>query len=245
MANEALEKIEFSKGDERYRILIEYDEFPENPRTMSGDSPIGLFAIPNDSRCTHLCDNKWDHKVSRWLLVPYDDEKGEQKIPFFHGDPTEGEEASVTPIAVWSLGKGEHGPGTIQIYIGRYLNGDTWDSGQVGWVFSTAEAWKERQGTDWVETVENLKRLEEMVRDELKEYGQYCRGQCYRYSFEKYVPECEHGHGEEWVDADGTFDACGGFIGEYPTYGGCVEAACWEAGIECPEKFKPREVKAA
>lgn len=239
--NEALETIEFKKGRKKYRILVKYDETPENPRTISGESPMGCFAIPKESRSNGFCEDEWDYTVDASLLRPLDS----GKIPLFHGDPEDGLEPEVETIGIWPLGKGEHGPGTTQLYLGRFLNGDTWDSGQIGWVFATAKTWKEWQGTDWVDNAENQKKLLEIVEAELEEYACYVRGSCWRYEFEKWIPACEHGHGGEWTDTDGTFDGCGGFTGEYPSYGGAIEAACESAGIECPAQFKEKEVKAA
>lgn len=247
MSSYVAETIEFEKGGAKYRVLIEQDEFPENPRTMSGDTPMGLFAISKESRCSRYCDEKWDYLVDASLLRPLDEHDPLNTIPLFHGDPEDGLEPEVKPIAIWRLGKGEHGPGTAHFYIGGvnpFLG--HFDSGQVGWVFATAEAWKTWQGTDWVETRENLKHLEEIVEGELREFTNYIQGNCWSYRIEKLLPECEHGHGEEWVDAS-EFDTacCGGFIGEYPDYGGCVANAFEEIGLPCPEKYKERVTECA
>lgn len=239
--NEAVETIEFKKGGKRYRILLKYDEFPEDPRTMSGDSPMGLFLIPKSSQSSELCDEKWDSVVDRSMVVPLPS----GKIPFFHGDPEDALEPSVEDvIGIWPLGRGDHGPGTTQLYLGSgplACDPGGWDSGQVGWVFATAKVWKTWQLTDWEDTPENQKHLREIVESELEEFACYVRGCCYRYEFERFVPQCDHGHGDEWTDADGTFDGCGGYIGEYPTFGGAVEDACEAAGIACPAKYKERK----
>lgn len=240
MSDTALETIEFEKGGNKYRILVKYDRFTQNPRTMSGYSPIGLFAIPKGSKCADMCDEKWDYVVDEWLLTPNKD----GQVPFFHGDAEWGEEASVAPIFLGPLGKAEHGPGSRLLYVGRTLNGDTWDSGQIGWVFSTAEAWEAWGHGKWIDTLENVEKLERMISAELKEYAQFLRGECYRYEFEKLVSGCEHGHEDEWVDADATFYGVCGFVGEYPTYGGCIRDACDQAGIPVPDKFKEREKRA-
>lgn len=247
MSRYVAETIPFEKDGKQYRVLIEQDECPDNPRTMSGDSPMGLFAIPRESRCSQYCDKEWDYVVDHWLLMPTDPADPFHTIPLFHGDPAEGEEPSVKAIAIWRLGKGEHGPGTTHFYIGGvnpFLG--HFDSGQVGWVFATAEAWKTWQGRDWVESVENLETLEAIVEGELEEYSNYLQGNCWEYRVEKLLPECEHGHSEEWVDAEEFSDVrSGGFIGSYPDYGGCVANAFEEIGLPCPEQYKEKEAKAA
>jgi hypothetical protein len=80
--------------------------------------------------------------------------------------------------------------------------GDRWDSGQVGWIFTTPET-IENTGApqdSWAEQLSN----------EVDEYSKWASGECYGYVVSRRVKTCACGECEDWE----TTEACGGFIGQ-------------------------------
>lgn len=254
MSDMTVETIEFEQDGIKKRVVIQYDQDGPNPRA-DWDAPMGIFAIPEDSRDSHYAHKRKaksrtgigvDHEddlVDRWWLIPNKDDK----VPYFDGDPCpcedkedctcgrngQGEEPGVKALDYFRLGKAEHGPGTVHLYIGGVdAQAGRFDSGQIGWVYSTAERWKYWQGSDWVDTVENRAKLREIIEAELKEYSAFCRGEVYGYTVEKWLPPCEHGHGGEWVD-DEPIQSCWGFVGDKDY---AIEAAFEAVGVPNPRK---------
>lgn len=219
-----VETIEFERDGVRRRLLIEYDEHCSNPRGDL-DEPLGTTV---SSKGTDYVD----HTVDHWRLMPEKD----GKIPYFHGYENGEREFfgdHEEPIRVMALHKSEHGPGTVHLYPSETIGRTGWDSGQIGWVYVTHDQWKHWQGEDWVDTPENQETLERIVRAELEEYAAWCRGSCYAFRVERFLPACEHGHSAEWIDDD-DYETCGGFIGEYPEYGGAMEEGCSACDIQNP-----------
>jgi len=79
--------------------------------------------------------------------------------------------------------------------------GSTWDSGQVGWIFTTPES-VELTGAP-------LDSLEKQLKSEVEYYSKWASGQCYGYVFEE-RNGCTHCGHEEWEEVE----SCYGFIGE-------------------------------
>jgi len=82
-----------------------------------------------------------------------------------------------------------------------------WDSGQVGWIFvSHAKAIEEMQVQEL--TPEVITQVEEILRDEVRVYDQYLRGDVYWFVLEELHgcddPNCHH---------NVTLDSCSGFYG--------------------------------
>lgn len=82
-----------------------------------------------------------------------------------------------------------------------------WDSGQVGWIYATHEKIKEEFGKINEET---LKKTEEILRTEVKEYNHYINGDVYGYVLQriKVCPQCNQEVIEE-------IDSCFGFYGDW------------------------------
>lgn len=81
--------------------------------------------------------------------------------------------------------------------------GDRWDSGQVGWIFTTPDK-IEATGApkdSWAEQLTN----------EVEQYSQWASGACYGFTVET-VSFCDH-CGHENID---LVDSCGGFLGHIP-----------------------------
>jgi hypothetical protein len=79
--------------------------------------------------------------------------------------------------------------------------GDRWDSGQVGWIFTTPEKIEETGAPEdsWKEQLKN----------EVEEYSKWANGECYGYMMEKLVETCDKCHSTQWEHVD----SCWGFIG--------------------------------
>lgn len=85
--------------------------------------------------------------------------------------------------------------------------GCRWDSGQIGWIYTTKE-----QSRRWFLAKRITKRIKRHINEiliaEVEEYDQYIRGNCYCYTIE---------------DEDGNeIDSCGGFIGDDPLENGLL-----------------------
>lgn len=77
--------------------------------------------------------------------------------------------------------------------------GDRWDSGQIGWIYATAQKIKE----EWGDAPDAKKNATECLMAEVKEYDKFIRGEVYGYVIEK--------DGEQ-------VDSCWGFIGDEPAW---------------------------
>jgi hypothetical protein len=74
----------------------------------------------------------------------------------------------------------------------------SWDSGQVGYIYTTLERAQEMGFNQWKRlTKKRRDQLAAYLQDEVKTYDQYIRGEVYRYTIE---------------DEDGNYiDSCGGY----------------------------------
>lgn len=97
--------------------------------------------------------------------------------------------AAVLPLYLY-----DHGG--ISMSTGSF--NDRWDSGRCGWAFVTLEVALKEYGWKKI-TPARVKKLEEYIRNEVKEYDQYLRGDVYGYVIE---------------DEDGErLDSCWGYYG--------------------------------
>lgn len=79
-------------------------------------------------------------------------------------------------------------------FIGRAQHAE-WDSGQVGWIYATADSIRAEYGNCSAESVEKAK---ELLKSEVETYDYYLSGQCYGFRL--------YENGEE-------MDSCWGFLG--------------------------------
>jgi hypothetical protein len=214
-----VEKIEFEKDGIKRRILIKQDECPFNPRTEF--DPVGVL-VGWGRYCI-------SDKESDTYKHPSDFEEAWNEHDEF-------KDALRLPVSYYSHG--------MTMYFVGGPN-DRWDSGQSGWVYCTRETiireWGTEPDSDGVTPDE---RATALMTAEVQEYSLWCQGYVYGFVIERFIPACDHGHGAEWV-ADESDVSTWGFIGEHPTYGGVVEAACEEAEIPVPDEFKERKPVAA
>jgi hypothetical protein len=134
-----------------------------------------------------------------------------------------------------------HAHGGIDYYVEH-----TPSSNKDGWIYCTRETIKREWGSG--PNAEGKTPDEQAVAfmtAEVEEYNLYQSGRVYGWCVEKFIPACDHGHGAEWVEDDTDTSGAWGYFGEWPTYGGCVEEACSEAGIPVPDELKKQKPVAA
>ena len=83
---------------------------------------------------------------------------------------------------------------SVSSFIGRAQHAE-WDSGQVGWIYATADSIRAEYGHCSAESVEKAKAL---LKSEVETYNYYLSGQCYGFRL--------YENGEE-------MDSCWGFLG--------------------------------
>lgn len=83
---------------------------------------------------------------------------------------------------------------SVSSFIGRAQHAE-WDSGQVGWIYATADRIRAEYGNCSAESVEKAKAL---LKSEVETYNYYLSGQCYGFRL--------YENGEE-------MDSCWGFLG--------------------------------
>ena len=89
---------------------------------------------------------------------------------------------------------------------------DRWDSGQVGFIYVDRATCVKEFGEKF-----SVNKIEEILKDEVKEYDYFLRGEVYWYRLfekQKYVEKCPHCH--EIINEEDEYieiDSCGGFFG--------------------------------
>ena len=149
-----------------YKIKVFLDDCPDNPRDWDN---IGVMI------CFHRRYNLGDkhnykqNNFSNWEELKNTILKNEK-------------DAVILPIYMYS-----HSGITIKT---TPFN-DSWDSGQVGWIFVSREKWIKEFGIE-----RSLDPVEQVLINEVKIYDKYLSGECYRFNVTLK---------KEFVDA------CGGF----------------------------------
>ena len=214
------EEIHVCEDGETRKIIIECDEHGGRESPLENDdwcemvTPTGMRAHYGHKQV----DGDW--------LQP--DKDG--KVPYIHGG-WEGYFEDQKPILVLPVGKYEHSG--ILLYIGK-AGSCPWDSGQIGWIWIDAAGFKKVTLKDWEETPENLKRAEELLTSVVDAYSHWVSNDIWGYRIEKLIPECEHGHPEEWItDDDDEYSGCWGYLGDWDKCG-VLEDARQRLGV--PQK---------
>jgi hypothetical protein len=103
---------------------------------------------------------------------------------------------------------------------------DSWDSGQIGWIYCTQERVNELGFKMPKKLKERFAKLSEYLSTEVELYSQYCGGDVYRYEIytRRKCSECGHEIREEE-------DECGGFYGDNWKENGLFEHANWNPEI--------------
>lgn len=109
------------------------------------------------------------------------------------------EENMADMLALTKLYTYEHG--CIKLYMADSPHTEHWDTGHVGFIYTTAEKIREIYGDDLPTMEQIVKRL----RSEVETYSQYLNGEVYRYVLSD-VEKCSRGDEHET-----EVDACCGF----------------------------------
>ena len=169
--------MEIKKGNEILRI--ERDDYTDSPRERSNVGVMvcshNRYTLPNEADLNFDEFNSWG-EIEDYLIK----EKGA---------------IEVLPIYMY-----DHSGITISTSY-SYPYNDRWDSGQIGFIYTTRDRIKELVGRKL-----SKKELKNMLNDEVKTYDQYLTGEVYKFELVK-LHKCKCcGHiSEELVDS------CGGF----------------------------------
>ena len=190
--------------NENYRFSIFHDTDPLNPRTDYDHA--GLMVCGH--RRYRLGDEQSSNEFNSWAEVKAD-------ILRQHRD------AIILPLRLY-----DHS-GISMSTTTSYPYNDQWDSGQVGWIYTT----KEMMTKLWGDSLPRCwkKKAVEVLISEVEEYDTYLRGEVYGFKLEK-KSVCNLGHTHYEVEESGW-----SFMGD------------WEkSGIldELPEELKQLNKKA-
>jgi hypothetical protein len=173
-----LEKL---SADGKQRIRIVYEEQPKSPREWDN---LGTFEIHHhrydfgDSKLPVKDYNSWTEIEEKYIL-------GERKAAVY------------LPVYMY-----DHSGITINT-TGFDCS---WDSGQIGYIYITADRIKKEYGNL---TAKTIAKVRELLIGEIKTLDQYLRGEVYGYIIEeKHIWEDKAT--ESWED----IDSCYGYYGE-------------------------------
>lgn len=192
----------YQENGKLYRIRIERDDTPWNPRTDQ-DSNIGTMNLYWNRYS--LGDNEGKGNADEVLNeivrdnVPkekYDEEKLEYEMSRNEKMMLLQYHIVLLPCFIY-----EHGMLAISC-DNSYPFNDRWDAGMAGYIYTTKEKCAEQWGgvdDDWKQ------RARKELVDEVKLYNQYLQGDCYGYWIDEYNPI-----DDDW---DNT-DSCWGFYSD-------------------------------
>lgn len=125
------------------------------------------------------------------------------------------------PLAILSIYMYDHGG--ITISTGRAgVYSDRWDSGQIGFIYTTKEILDKLGVEDQYRTEEQL---EEWLEEEVKQYDDFLRGEVYGYKVVEFKTcdlSCRH---------EIEVDSCWGYYGDDFKANGLFEAAGYETSL--------------
>jgi hypothetical protein len=168
-----------------YDITIEPDNEPESPRAWDN---LGIMV------CWHNKYDLGDHKADK----PDTDEFGSwDEIAKELRD-------NYGAVVILPLFLYDHSGITMR----TTPYGDKWDSGQVGFIYTTGDKIKENYGVKKI-TKTTITRVEKTLKAEVGTYDQYLTGDVWGYTITK-DKTCEHcGHTEHAMQ-----DSCWGYYGQ-------------------------------
>lgn len=195
-----------------FTIKIEADEYPENPREWDNLGTMvcfhGRYELGDKTDYREEDQNSWQELKARLVKDGA---------------------AIVLPLYLY-----DHSGLRIKVgsFNGLLPQGHAeFDSGQVGFIFITAEKIREEYSVKRI-TAATLKKVAGYLENEVKTYDQYLSGDVYSYSIE---------------DADGeTVDSCGGYFGYDEAEQAAREAVDYEvkARAEAKEKKLKKYIRA-
>lgn len=206
------------KEGNEYRLIVERDDYPEDPRTWTcvttiwtwhRDYKIGdthKFKTPFEGLC-QLCEN---------YNIKYDEY--EDTISSLYKKLQEYSDIIIMPINAY-----EHSNITIST-SNAYPYNNRWDGGQIGFVFIDKETiFKELRNI----TEDNWRqRAIECITNEVKDLDQWLQGDIYGYTLKKKIhqhdiircPHCneiiDEKEYDEWIEEDSCWDFYGNVIEE-------------------------------
>lgn len=188
-----------------YHICIDYEQDPENPRDWDHLGKMvcfhGRYTLGDKHSVRHEDFSSW-----------------EEQEEFFRKE--------MGAVVMLPLYLYDHSG--ITMSTGKFSC--PWDSGRVGTIFVTKDALKKEFNRERL-TPEILKRAEEILQGEVKEYDEYLRGNVYRYTITKDEPDDDPGDGEH-------IDSCGGYLGDYEEF--ALKEARAAVDHEVAREFKAR-----
>lgn len=193
-----MSNIAFSVKESNYNFSLIYDEDCQSPRNEL-DSNISHFYVDPRSRSGHI-DNLDDslellRSTAKKLKIRKIADLDQFQLihAIIKADPQS------KFIAAEPLYKYEH---SGVIYATTPFQ-SRWDSGQIGYIFSTAKDF-ERVGLDW-----NIETAKKYINAEIDLYNKYISGECFGFKVEEVSTcgSCTSEHIEE-------LNACWGYIGE-------------------------------
>lgn len=164
-----------------YRAKIEYDDDPQNPREEW------------DHACTMVCFHR------RYNLGDKHDFADPESFDEWR-EEHEDEIAAILPLYLY-----DHSG--ITMSTGRFSC--PWDSGQVGYIYLTKEAFKECQLKKWTGCKKHVEIAERILKSEVEEYDQYISGQVYLFDIFELVEDQD---GDQ-IEGEDAVDSCCGFFG--------------------------------
>lgn len=195
------------KMEQTYTLNIEKDDYPENPRKWDNIGKMVCSHSRYDLGDEHCCDanSVLDHIASEVLESDMID-AWKNNNRFSDEDIIDliKEEAAILPLYLY-----DHSGITMKT---TPFN-DSWDSGQVGYIYVTyADLAKEhgidnsylKNNTEWAGGRDLIKVAHDMLDGEVETYDIYLRGDVYSFNWEK-------------LDEDGNLlesDSCSGFFGD-------------------------------
>ena len=180
----------FTSEDGLWRVQVCQDDDCGSPRE---DTQLGTL-ITWDRNYNSPDDNEFSSPDSfeAWWSGKDEDEDGH--ILIHHNCPAKSEGYIRLPVF-----KYEHSG--VAYRTSDF--GDRWDSGQVGWIFSTPESIEE--------TGAPIESIARQLKNEVEEYSKWANGECYGYVVTHKIETCDKCHDTEWEDVD----SCWGFVGRF------------------------------
>ena len=194
----------FENENDQYRLRIEQDEYPDNPREWDNLSTMVCWHRRYGLGDKHNYKTPEDFYFSlAEELVGDTDKVNEMSSEEIEALVLTSKELVIMPLYLL-----DHSGLTISTSCIMFSAVDSagWDWGQVGWAYITMDKMREEFGD--ISDEELREQAEEIIEDEVEIYNDYLNGNVYSFILERKA-ECDKcGHVEYEV-----VDACGGFYG--------------------------------
>jgi hypothetical protein len=169
-----------------YHIEIKYDESPFNPREMN-DGYVGKMLFFHTRYILGDEHHLRSKDFSNWTEI-------EEYI-----------EKELDGVAILPVRMYDHSGISISL-SSQYPYNDYWDSGQIGFIYTTRKIMKEQLGIKYL-SKNNLKKIYQNYEYEIDEYNAYLNGEVYGYLVHP-IEEDEDYHPATCLDS------CWGYFGD-------------------------------